>query len=333
MENKNITPRKRNPKNISIVIPCYNEEEVLPKLHQGLLKVLETLESEFEVILVDDGSKDNTWQLLCELNSKDSRFKAVKLSRNYGHQIALSSGLDQVQSEVAVIMDADLQDPPEVIPEMIAKWKEGYDVVYGKRMRRDGDSASKRFFAYWFYRIMNRLTGISLPQDTGDFRLMDKSALIAFRALKERQRFIRGMVTWIGFNQTPVYYDRPARAAGVTKYPFKKSLLLAIDAITSFTYAPLRLASILGFSLSILAFIYILIVIILKIAGINFPGYTSIMATILLLGGVQLVVLGVIGEYLGRIYEEVKGRPLYYVSTSVGLIKKTTRKKSTEQNS
>ena len=325
---ENLIPRKGNPKNLSIVIPCYNEQEVLPKLHSGLLDTLDKLAIEFEVILVDDGSKDATWRLLSELNKNDSRFKALRLSRNYGHQIALTCGLDQAQGEVVVIMDADLQDPPEVIPQMLEKWREGYDVVYGKRMRRDGDSPSKRFFAFSFYRIMNLLTGMTIPRDTGDFRLMDKAALNAFRELRERQRFIRGMVSWIGFNQAPVYYDRPKRAAGVTKYPFKKSFLLALDAITSFSYAPLRLASLLGFLLSLFAFLYIIVVILLKFAGINFPGYTSLMATILLLGGVQLVVLGVIGEYLGRIYEEVKGRPLYYISSSLGVVKKTTRKKT-----
>jgi dolichol-phosphate mannosyltransferase len=226
--------------------------------------------------------------------------------------------LDHCNGEVIVIMDADLQDPPEVIPEMIKKWKEGYDVVYGRRENRDADSKTKRFFAYSFYRVINWITGISIPPDTGDFRLMDSRAVDAFRQLRERQRFVRGMVTWIGFQQAPVCYDRPARAAGETKYPFRKSLLLAIDAITSFSYAPLRLASWLGFGLSVFAFVYILVVIGLKIAGINFPGYTSLMGAILLLGGVQLIVLGVIGEYLGRIYEEVKRRPLYYVDKRLG---------------
>ena len=326
--------RTNKPKTISVVVPCFNEQEVLPKLHAGLLEVLEKLDIEFDVILVDDGSSDETWGLISKLNADDSRFKGIRLSRNYGHQIALTSGLDQAEGQVVAIMDADLQDPPSVIPEMIDKWQEGYDVVYGVRKKRDGDSPSKKFFAYWFYRIMTLLSGMSIPQDTGDFRLMDKRALIAFRELRERQRFVRGMVSWIGFNQCPVYYDRPKRAAGQTKYPFKKSLLLAIDAITSFSYAPLRLASLLGFLLSIFAFLYIGVVIILKILGINFPGYTSLMATILLLGGVQLIVLGVIGEYLGRIYEEVKGRPLYYLSNTIGLKKirreKKNRKKKLE---
>ncbi len=320
--------RTKWPKSLSVVIPCYNEQDVLPKLHSGLLAVLEELKIEFDVILVDDGSVDNTWSLISDLNKNDPRFKGIKLSRNYGHQIALTSGLDQAEGQVVVIMDADLQDPPEVIPEMIEKWFEGYDVVYGKRKKREGDSPSKKFFAYWFYRVMTLLSGMSIPQDTGDFRLMDKKALTAFRELRERQRFIRGMVSWIGFNQCPVHYDRPKRAAGTTKYPFRKSLLLAIDAITSFSYAPLRLASLLGFLLSLFAFLYIGVVIILKILGINFPGYTSLMATILLLGGVQLIVLGVIGEYLGRIYEEVKDRPLYYLSSSIGIKKKRIKKRT-----
>jgi len=324
--------RTKWPKSLSVVIPCYNEQDVLPKLHDDLLKVLEELKIEFDVILVDDGSSDDTWSLISDLNKNDPRFKGIKLSRNYGHQIALTSGLDQAEGQVVVIMDADLQDPPEVIPEMIKKWFEGYDVVYGKRKKRDGDSPSKKFFAYWFYRVMTLLSGMSIPQDTGDFRLMDQKALAAFSQLRERQRFIRGMVSWIGFNQCPVYYDRPKRAAGITKYPFRKSLLLAIDAITSFSYAPLRLASLLGFLLSLFAFLYIGVVIILKILGINFPGYTSLMATILLLGGVQLIVLGVIGEYLGRIYEEVKGRPLYYLSSTIGIKKKRTKKRTEKRS-
>lgn len=307
------TPRTENPRSISVIVPCYNEQEVLPELKRRLVETLEKLGVPFEIVLVDDGSKDRTWPMLREMQRSDPRFKIVRFSRNFGHQLAVTCGLDQSNGEVVVIMDADLQDPPELIGEMIAKWREGYDVVYGKRTRRLKESAAKRFFAFAFYRLISRITKISIPEDTGDFRLMDRRAVEALQSLKERHRFVRGMVSWIGFHQTPVYYQRPERFAGETKYPFKKSFKLAVDAITSFSYAPLRLASYLGLSLSIFAFLYILVVIGLKIAGINFPGYTSLMASILLLGGVQLIVLGLIGEYVGRIFEQGQMRPLYLV--------------------
>lgn len=313
-----LIPRSRDPHNLSIVIPCYNEEEVLPHLREKLLEAIEPLGIPFEVVLVDDGSKDATWSIISSYAREHSRFKAVRLSRNHGHQLALTCGLDQAHGEVVVIMDADLQDPPSLLPEMLAKWREGFDVVYGKRMQRHGEAFSKKLFAHLFYRTFAKVTGFQIPRDTGDFRLMDRRALDVLQSLKERHRFIRGMVSWIGFNQTPVYYDRPQRFAGVTKYPFRKSLFLAIDAITSFSYAPLRIASYLGTIISLLSFVYILVVIGLKIAGINFPGYTSIMASVLMLGGLQLLVLGVIGEYVGRIFEQGQGRPLYLIDRVEG---------------
>jgi dolichol-phosphate mannosyltransferase len=214
---------------------------------------------------------------------------------------------------VVVILDADLQDPPELIPQMIADWRDGYDVVYGQRRTRAGESATKKFFAFAFYRIFEKVAGLKVPRDTGDFRLMDRRAVDALQSLRERHRFVRGMVSWIGYHQKALLYDRPERFAGTTKYPFRKSLFLAIDAITSFTYAPLRIASYLGVATSALAFGYILVVLALKVLGINFPGYTSIMASILLLGGVQLTVLGILGEYVGRIFEQGQQRPLYLV--------------------
>jgi dolichol-phosphate mannosyltransferase len=311
-------PRKQAPKSVRVIVPCYNEEAVFPELLQRLTHVLDNLDVPCDVLFVDDGSSDASFQLAFEASAADERFSVIRLSRNFGHQIAISCGLDNSDAEVVVIMDADLQDPPELIPDMISLWTQGYDVVYGQRSQRSGESAFKRLCAYAFYRVINSLTGINIPVDTGDFRLMDRRAVDAFCRLGERQRFVRGMVTWIGFHQTALVYQRPIRAAGDTKYPFRKSLLLAIDAITSFSYAPLRLASWLGFGLSVVAFLYIVFVIGLKIAGINFRGYTSLMGAILLLGGVQLIVLGVIGEYLGRIYEEVKKRPLYYVDRRIG---------------
>ncbi|RIL11831.1 MAG: glycosyltransferase [Proteobacteria bacterium] len=310
--------RPDQPSSISVVVPCYNEEDGVRELHRRVSAVLKELGAPHEIVLVDDGSKDGTWKIMQELKAQDSSLKAIKLSRNHGHQLALSCGLDQAKGQVVVVMDADLQDPPELIPEMLKLWREGFDVVYGKRKVRHGEGILKRFFAFAFYRIFRKVTGFELPSDTGDFRLMDRRAVDALIALRERHRFIRGMVSWIGFKQTPLLYERPPRYAGDTKYPFRKSFFLAIDAITSFSFVPLRLASYLGVGVSIFAFIYIIIVIILKFMGINFPGYTSIMATVLLLGGVQLVVLGIMGEYVGRIFEQGQRRPLYLIDQVVG---------------
>ena len=313
-----LVPRTALPGSISVVTPCYNEEEVFPELLRRLNAVLAALAIPYEIVFVDDGSKDSTWQMLMQAQTRDSQIKAVRLARNFGHQIALTCGLDQAGGEVVLIMDADLQDPPELLPQMLAKWREGYDVVYGKRNVRHGESILKRFFAFAFYRTFARVTGFEIPRDTGDFRLMDRVAVSALQSLREKHRFIRGMVSWIGYHQCPVFYDRPERFAGVTKYPFKKSLFLAIDAITSFSYAPLRMASYLGVMLSGFAFLYIVVVIVLKFMGISYSGYTSIMASILLLGGVQLMVLGIIGEYVGRIFEQGQSRPLYLIDQIKG---------------
>lgn len=312
------TPRNRDPRSISLVIPCYNEEEVLPELRRRLQDMVKQYSCPIEVVLVDDGSKDATWPLIQQYAGEDRFIKAIRLSRNFGHQTAITCGLDQTQGEVIVILDADLQDPPELIPAMIAEWRDGYDVVYGQRRVRHGESLAKKFFAFSFYRIFEKIAGLKVPRDTGDFRLMDRRAVDALQSLRERHRFVRGMVSWIGYHQKALPYDRPERFAGVTKYPFRKSLFLAIDAITSFTYAPLRLASYLGVATSLLAFLYIVVIVLLKILGINFPGYTSIMASILLLGGVQLTVLGILGEYVGRIFEQGQGRPLYLIDTIQG---------------
>lgn len=317
-----LTPRPRDPSSISIVVPCFNEEEVFGELRRRLSAVMTELHakigSRYEIVLIDDGSRDRTWELMCQAQREDSHFKVIRLSRNHGHQLALSCGLDQARGEVVLIMDGDLQDPPELIYEMLEKWREGYEVVYGKRRQRRGEGLSKRLFAFLFYRFFKKLTGFELPSDTGDFRLMDQRAVGAFRVLRERHRFIRGMVSWIGFHQTPVFYDRPERHAGTTKYPFRKSLFLAIDAITSFSFAPLRLASYLGVLFSGLAFLYIFVVLGLHLAGRNLPGYTSHMAAILLLGGVQLIVLGIMGEYVGRIFEQGQRRPTYLVDRILG---------------
>ena len=248
------TPRNRAPNSLSLVIPCYNEEDVLPELRRRLQELVAQYSFPVEVVLVDDGSKDKTWPLICQYSQEDTFIKAVRLARNFGHQTAITCGLDQTRGEVVVILDADLQDPPELIPEMINEWKDGYDVVYGQRRKRSGESAAKKFFAFAFYRIFEKIAGLQVPRDTGDFRLMDRRAVDALQSLRERHRFVRGMVSWIGYHQKAIQYDRPERFAGVTKYPFRKSLFLAIDAITSFTYAPLRLASYLGLATSFFAF-------------------------------------------------------------------------------
>ncbi len=306
-------PRNRDPLSLSLVIPCYNEEEVLPELRRRLEEIIKQYSFPCEVVLIDDGSKDSTWPYLSQFASEVTFVKAVRLSRNFGHQKAITCGIDQTRGEVVVILDADLQDPPELIPAMIEKWREGYDVVYGQRESRAGEPAAKLFFAFAFYRIFERIAKLNVPRDTGDFRLMDRRAVTALQSLQERHRFVRGMVSWIGYHQVALPYARPERFAGTTKYPFRKSLFLAIDAITSFTYAPLRLASYLGLLTSAFAFLYILVVIGLKIAGINFEGYTSLMASILLLGGVQLTFLGILGEYVGRIFEQGQFRPIYLI--------------------
>lgn len=313
-----LSPRNRSPQSLSIVAPCYNEEEVAQVLVSRLTDVLKNFSFPYEIILVDDGSKDKTWPILEELAAKDTHLKVIKLSRNFGHQMALTCGLDQAKGEAILIIDADLQDPPELLGDMLKLWSQGYDVVYGKRKSRAGESIFKRFFAFAFYRLLTRIAGVSIPQDTGDFRLMDRKALNALLELRERHRFIRGMVSWVGFAQTPIHYERAERFAGETKYPFRKSLILAFNAIVSFSYAPLRIASYVGFATSVFAMIYIGIVIALKIMGINVPGYTSMMATILLLGGTQLVVLGIIGEYIGRIFEQGQSRPLYLIGKISG---------------
>jgi dolichol-phosphate mannosyltransferase len=303
---------------MSLVLPCYNEQEVLPELRRRLQDLVSKYSFPIEVVLIDDGSKDNTWPMICQYSQEDGFIKAIRLARNFGHQTAITCGLDQTRGEVVVILDADLQDPPELIPEMLKEWSDGYDVVYGQRRKRSGESASKKFFAFAFYRIFERIAGLKVPRDTGDFRLMDRRAVDALQSLRERHRFVRGMVSWIGYHQKAVQYDRPERFAGVTKYPFRKSLFLAIDAITSFTYAPLRLASYLGLATSALAFLYILVVVALKLIGISYSGYTSMMAAILLLGGVQLTVLGILGEYVGRIFEQGQQRPLYLIDQVQG---------------
>lgn len=301
---------------LSVVVPAFNEEDNVAPMCERLVAALEGAVSEFEIVYVDDGSVDATWERVVAVAESDSRVRGIRFARNFGHQAALTAGVDAARGEAVVIIDADLQDPPEVIPEMIEQWRAGYEVVYGQRQEREGETWFKRTTAAMFYRGMRSITNVNIPLDTGDFRLMGPRAVAAFRALPERNRFIRGLVSWIGFQQTAVRYNRRARQAGETKYPFRKMLRFALDGVTSFSFLPLRLATWAGFAVSAFAFLYIIVVVVLKALHINWPGYTSLMGSILFLGGVQLIMIGIVGEYLARIFDEVKRRPLYLVGDS-----------------
>jgi glycosyltransferase involved in cell wall biosynthesis len=303
----------------SIVIPVYDEEASLPELVRRLTPVLDRLDGPAEAILVDDGSRDRSAVLMEAIHREDPRFKVLRLSRNFGHQVAISAGLDVAGGEAVVVMDADLQDPPEVVPDLVKRWREGYDVVYALREERRDESWFKRATATVFYRLLRRLTDIEIPANAGDFRLIDRRALEAFRALPETQRFVRGMFAWVGFNQGSVSYVRPGRFAGETKYPFRRMLRLAKDAIISFSEVPLRLALQLGFLVSVGSFGVGVFAIVAKLSGsYTVSGWTSMTVVVAFVGGIQLMVLGVIGEYIARINYEVKRRPLYLVRSALG---------------
>lgn len=301
---------------LSVVIPAFNEQENVEPMVARLVAALANEVDGLEIVFVDDGSRDETWTRIGRAASEDPRVRGVRFARNFGHQAAVTAGVDAARGRAVVIIDGDLQDPPEVIPEMLVKWREGFEVVYGQRADREGETAFKRFTAAVFYRMLQRITSVEIPVDTGDFRLMGERAVTAFRALPERNRFVRGLVSWIGFRQTAVVYRRQARSAGETKYPLRKMVRFALDGITSFSFLPLRAATWLGFLVSTLAFVYIAVVLVLKAAGISWSGYTSLMASILFLGGVQLIMIGLLGEYLARVFDEVKRRPLYLVGDS-----------------
>jgi len=298
---------------LTVVVPAFNEEESIRPLYDRLTAAVDPVVEGLEIVFVDDGSHDGTWEMIAGLAKEDHRVRGIRFARNFGHQAALTAGVDTARGTALVIIDADLQDPPEVIPELVARWREGYEVVYAQRDEREGETWFKRATATLFYRLLRAITSVDIPVDTGDFRLMGPRVVEAFRALPERNRFIRGLVSWLGFTQTAVRYRRQPRLAGETKYPLKKMVRFAFDGITSFSFFPLRLATWTGFVVSGLAFVYIGVVILLKALGINWPGYTSIMASILFIGGVQLIMIGILGEYLGRIFDEVKRRPLYLV--------------------
>ena len=301
---------------LSVVAPLYNEEGNVAELVRRLRAAADgCIVDGYELVFVDDGSADRTWTLLRGYAAVDPRIVLVQLSRNFGHQLAATAGLDIARGDAIVLIDADLQDPPELIPAMVERWRAGFDVVYAVRRRRKGESRFKIWSARTFYRVTRRLTKVAIPVDTGDFRLMSRRVVEALKTIRERQRFIRGLVSWVGFPQTAIEYDRDARFSGDSKYPVSKMLRFAIDGITSFSDIPLRFASYFGFVVSAVAFVVAVFEIVLRIfTGYNLPGYTSTIFAVLFLGGVQLIGIGILGEYVGRIYEEIKARPLYVVA-------------------
>ncbi|GAP22867.1 glycosyltransferase family 2 protein [Leptolinea tardivitalis] len=304
-----------NKPEFSIIVPVYNEKDCIQEMYRRVSEVMNSTGQTWELIVVDDGSMDGSTEQIRELGERDKKVKPIIFARNFGHQIAVTAGLDYSEGKAVVIIDADLQDPPEVILPLIEKWREGYQVVYAVRGEREGESWFKTFTASFFYRLIHKITDVNIPLDTGDFRLMDRRVVDVLNSMHERHRFLRGMSAWVGFKSIGVTYKRAARFAGETKYPLKKMLLLALNAITGFSYFPLQLATYVGFVAAGISIIAIPIVIIMRIAGSQaFFGQASTLLAVLFLGGVQLICLGILGEYIGRIYDEVKGRPLYIVS-------------------
>lgn len=298
----------------SIVIPVYNEEAVILESYKRLKKVMDAVNESYELVFVNDGSRDKTAAILNEICVMDKNVKFVDFARNFGHQVAITAGMDYTEGDAIVVIDADLQDPPEVIPKMIEKWKEGYDVVYGKRLDRKGETFFKKFTSKVFYRFLRSMTDVDIPIDTGDFRLIDRKVCDALKSVNERNRYIRGIISWLGFKQIGVEFNRDKRFAGETKYPLKKMIKFAFDAITAFSYKPLRVASYAGMLFSAASFIYLIVVICQRIfTDTTAPGWASSLAVQLFFNGIILIILGIIGEYIGRIYDEAKGRPLYVV--------------------
>jgi dolichol-phosphate mannosyltransferase len=305
------TTAERELRLLSVVAPMYDEESTAEAFYERVCAALEGVP--FELVVVDDGSSDGTTAVLERLSRNDPRVRVVLLSRNFGHQTAITAGLDHARGDAVVMIDADLQDPPEVIPTLIERWRAGADVVYAVRELREGETRFKLTTARWFYQLMSKLSNIELQQDAGDFRLMSRRALDALLAMRERSRYLRGMTVWVGFTQAAVTYQRDPRYAGETKYTLRKMLRFSLDAISSFSHVPLQAATVLGFLFSFIAFLAIPVVLALKIVGSYLPGFTTITIVVLLLGGMNLIAVGIIGEYVGRIYDEVKRRPLYLV--------------------
>jgi glycosyltransferase involved in cell wall biosynthesis len=304
---------------LSVIVPVYNESAVIQAFYARASTVFSGMpDVDYELVFVDDGSRDDSFSQLAALAAVDSHVRVVKFSRNFGHQVAITAGLDLARGDAVVVIDADLQDPPEVVGDMLAKWRDGYDVVYGVRGDRDGEGQMKLATASAFYRLLSRITKINIPVDVGDFRLMSRRAADQLRNLREQDRFVRGLVSWIGFRQTGVTYSRDKRFAGETKYPYRKMIKFALDGITSFSTVPLKVATWIGYAASALAFLYLASVFVQKLLGKTVDGWATIMVAMLFLGGTQLICLGIIGEYVGRIFTESKGRPLYIVDTVLG---------------
>lgn len=303
---------------LSVVIPCYNEEQGVHELHNRVSAICQSCVGDsYELVLVNDGSKDETWAIMCELSTADKRIVAINLSRNHGHQLALSAGLQMCRGERVFVLDADLQDPPELLPQMMTRMDDGYDVVFGQRIKREGETLFKKVSAYGFYRFLDRMVDIDIPPDTGDFRLMSRRAVDILNRMPEHYRFIRGMVSWIGLRQTALPYERAPRFAGETKYPLAKMIRFAIDAITGFSIRPLRVASYFGIAFGLATMLLMAYVLIHYFTGRSVPGWTSLAVIVLALGSVQLLVAGVMGEYLGRLYIESKDRPLFIIQEIV----------------
>jgi len=311
----------------SLVVPFWNEEKIIPELYRRVVSVMdsaiENSGESWEMICINDGSRDQTLRFLTQLHEQDPRVKVIDFSRNFGHQIAITAGADFAEGDAVIVIDSDLQDPPEAVLRLIEKWREGYEVVYAMRTRREGETWFKLMTAKLFYRLLKRITDVEIPLDTGDFRLMDRRVVLAMRQLREQHRFMRGLSSWVGFKQIGVEYERAERFAGETKYPLRKMVRLANTAITNFSYVPLQIATYLGFGLATISLIGIVVAVILRLSGSSFfLGQATTLVSVLFLGGIQLIVLGIIGEYLGRIYDEVKGRPLYIVSHAYGFIER-----------
>ncbi len=306
---------------LSVVAPVWNEAVTIPRFYDRCRQVLDALDGTWEMVLVDDGSRDGSREAMRRLCEADPRVRALILSRNFGHQIAITAGLDYARGDAVVVIDSDLQDPPEVIGEMVARWREGYQVVFGQRVARAGETWFKRVTAAAFYRLIRRIANVDIPVDTGDFRLMDRVAADALRSMREHHRFVRGMAAWIGYRTTSVTYARDARHHGETKYPFRKMARLAIDGITNFSYLPLQLATFAGFAVAGASLVGVLAAVVVRVfLGHELTGQATTLVSVLFLGGIQLIFLGIIGEYLGRIYDEVKGRPLYLLDTSMNVV-------------
>ena len=302
----------------SVVVPVYNEELVIQETYKRLKAVMDGLNQTYELIFVNDGSRDATAKMARAICDSDKHVKFLDFSKNFGHQIAITAGMDYSSGDAIVVIDADLQDPPEIIPEMIKKWQEGYEVVFGKRIKRQGETFFKKLTAKIFYRFLKSMTEVDIPVDTGDFRLIDRKVCDALKSVNERSRYVRGIISWLGFKHTGVEFVREKRFAGETKYPLKKMFKFAFDAIASFSYKPLKLASYAGVTISIISFVYLLVVIYQALfTDSTVAGWASTLAVSLFFNGIILIILGIVGEYIGRIYDEVKGRPLYIVSNAM----------------